>query len=748
MIHLPELISDLGFILIIAAAVTLLFRFLKQPVILGYIIAGFLVSPHVPFMPTVGDMESIKIWAEIGVIFLLFGLGLEFSFKKLMVVGKSATITAIVEVVIMLSLGYLIGQMFGWSKMDSLFLGGILSISSTTIIVRAFDELGLKGKKFVQLVFGILIVEDLFAVLLLVLLSTVAVTQSLSGFELGYSAVRLGFFLILWFIIGIYLLPKFLNSVRSLLSDETTLIVSIGLCLTMVMIATQLGFSPALGAFIMGSLFAETRDGKRIEHLMVPVRDLFAAIFFVSVGMLIDPRIIMEHWWVILVVTIITIVGKLLSTGLGGLLSGQSLSTSVQSGMSLAQIGEFSFIIATLGLTLGVVSDFLYPIAVSVSAISTFTTPYMIKYSHPFYLWLQKRIPSYFADSIGNYRSIINSSSQRSSVSVLWEAYGVKSLFNTVIVIAIAVGLSKLVLPYIFQHISSNPNLSSILIVVALVLSSPFLWALTFGGPSHSFENSDENIERLNALQFGFTLFRCSASFALIGFVISQFSPLLAVSGLLVILIIMLMIIFSPIAEHLYKIIEKNFVDNLNSKEHEFKKPKPSAPKLAPWDATLAEFVVSPHSELVAKTLQDSGLKDRFSVTIALIERGNQRIQVPKKDDIILPFDHLFVIGTDDQLEAFRLAVETKPSETLSENREIGLQSFVLSPTSSFVGHTIRNCGLRESINGLIVGIERSGNRILNPESTMVLQPEDLIWSVGDLRLIRDLITGQLDKKL
>ena len=370
MIHLPDLIQDLGLILMAAALVTILFKKLKQPVVLGYLIAGFLVGPNFAFLPTVKDHASILIWAEIGVIFMLFGLGLEFSFKKLKKVGKSASITASFEILCMLGCGYLTGQLLGWSKMDSLFLGGILSISSTTIIVRAFDELNLKGRSFVSLVFGVLIVEDLIAILLLVLLSSVAVTQSLSGSELLFSALRLGFFLIIWFLLGIYLLPVLLRNFREHLSDETMLIVSLGLCLMMVVIATQVGFSPALGAFVMGSILAETPKGQRIEQLLLPVKNLFSAIFFVSVGMLINTRILLSHFDIILLIAVVTIAGKFVSSLIGALLSGRSLKSSVQAGMSLAQIGEFSFIIATLGVTLKVTSDFLYPIAVAVCALT------------------------------------------------------------------------------------------------------------------------------------------------------------------------------------------------------------------------------------------------------------------------------------------------------------------------------------------------------------------------------------------
>ncbi|HYX34977.1 MAG TPA: cation:proton antiporter, partial [Oligoflexus sp.] len=394
MVHLPALIQDLGIILITAAATTLIFKWLKQPVVLGYLIAGLLVGPHVSFVPTVVDTESVKVWAEIGVIFLLFGLGLEFSFKKLAKVGKSAGIAALFEIITMTSVGYLLGRALGWTTMDSLFLGAILSMSSTTIIIRAFDELGLKAKGFVSLVFGVLIVEDLAAILILVLLTIIASPNPVSGSEVLISTLRLGFFLLLWFVVGIYFVPGLMKRVKKHLSDETLLIVSIGLCLTMVIIATQVGFSPALGAFVMGSILAETKEGLRIEHLIVPVRDLFAAVFFVSVGMMIDPKILMENFGVVLLIIAVTIVGKLFGSGLGALLSGRSLRQSMQAGLSLAQIGEFSFLIAALGVSLKVTSDFLYPIVIAVSAVTTFTTPYMIKYSGPIVTWIERHIPA------------------------------------------------------------------------------------------------------------------------------------------------------------------------------------------------------------------------------------------------------------------------------------------------------------------------------------------------------------------
>lgn len=403
MTHLPPLILDLCLILGVAAIVTLIFKKLRQPLVLGYVVAGLLVGQNTSLLPSVSDMENIHTWSEIGVIFLLFALGLEFSFRKLTKVGGTAGITAIVEASSMLAIGYFTGRAMGWSTMDSLFLGGIVSVSSTTIIMRTFEELGLKTQGFAVLVFGVLVVEDLVAILVMVLLSTLAVSQQLSGGDLLFALGKLAFFLVLWFVGGILVIPTFLNKAKKLMNDEMLLVVSIALCLVMVYLATEAGFSSALGAFIMGSLLAETVMAEKIEHLVKPVKDLFGAVFFVSVGMLIDPKTLAEHWAPVLLITVVIIAGKLTATFAGALLAGQSVKRSIQAGMSLTQIGEFSFIIAALGLSLKVTSSYLYPIAVAVSAVTTFTTPYVIKASPRFAEWIEGQLPRRFLDALERY---------------------------------------------------------------------------------------------------------------------------------------------------------------------------------------------------------------------------------------------------------------------------------------------------------------------------------------------------------
>jgi CPA2 family monovalent cation:H+ antiporter-2 len=496
------------------------------------LIAGFIQGPWFAQYPQISDMEGITTWADIGVIFLLFGLGLEFSFKKLKKVGKSASITASFKILFMFGAGYLAGQFLNWSPMDSLFLGGILSISSTAIIVRAFDEMDLKGRNFVNLVFGVLVVEDLIAILLLVVLSSVAVTKTLSGVDLAFSSLKLGFFLVLWFVLGIYLLPILMRKFAKHLSDEIMLIVSIGLCLMMVIVATSVGFSPALGAFVMGSLLAETGEGRRIEKLIVPVKDLFAAIFFVSVGMLIDPKILVGHFDIVLFVVLVNVIGKVLSTSVGALVSGRSLKTSVQAGMSVAQIGEFSFIIATLGITLGVTSSFLYPIAVAVSAITTFATPYLIRSADPAFEWIDRRIPQSVREALSRYEAAMATNSDtHNPLALIWQEYGMKILFNSVIVVGITLAMKRWAWRAAVDQLGHSGVIDVAFCALTLILTTPFLWAVFVGTPAHADSYEGTTLLRLRRLQIGVTVVRSIIGFILMSAVVGHFISIWALSG-------------------------------------------------------------------------------------------------------------------------------------------------------------------------------------------------------------------------
>ena len=739
MLHLPVLITDLGLILAAAGVTTLIFKKIKQPLVLGYILAGLLVGPHIKFIPTVTDNESIHIWAEIGVIFLLFSLGLEFSFKKLVKVGGSASITAIVEVVCMLLIGFVAGKAMGWATMDSIFLGGILSVSSTTIIIRAFEELGVKHKKFAGLVFGVLIVEDLVAILLLVLLSTLAVSRQFAGTEMVMSILKLCFFLVLWFIGGIFLVPTFLKATKKLMNDETMLIVSLGLCLIMVMLAVEVGFSPALGAFIMGSILAETTQAEKIEHLTKSVKDLFAAIFFVSVGMLIDPGILINYALPILIITLATIFGKFLSSGLGALVSGQPLKTAVQTGMSLAQIGEFSFIIATLGLTLKVTSDFLYPIAVAVSAITTFTTPYLIQASEPFFVFLERNLPEKWVAGMNRYSSSTAGITTMSDWKTLLKSYTVNTVIHSVILIAIIFLGSGYIQPFVISHLIGGDNGMMISLFITLVIMCPFLWALAIKrierkAYSQLWLNKKYTRGPLIALE----VFRISLAIFAVCFLIFRFYETWIAMSVTLALIILVMIIFSRKLQAFYDRLESRFFYNLNAREAQQKQPE-----ILPWDSHLTELTVAPESELVGKSLIELAVREKYGVNIAMIERGTKIIPTPARDERLYPNDKVLLIGTDDQLAAISGLFLGKPEEnqeTTFPKKDMTLQKIVINTSSPVFAQTIRASGIREQSQGLVVGIERKGVRILNPDSNLVFENEDIVWIVGNHKKIPDLL--------
>lgn len=741
MIHLPELITDLGIMLFAAGLTTLIFKKLKQPLVLGYIIAGLLVGPHFSYFPSITDTESISIWAEIGVKFMLFGLGLEFSFKKLMKVGGAASITAAFKVIFMLMAGYLTGQLLGWSAMDSIFLGGILSISSTIIIIKAFDELGVKSQNFAGLVLGTLVIEDLVAILLLVLLSTVAVSQQSVGGEMLISVAKLGFFLTLWFLGGIFLLPTFLKKTKKLMNDETMLIVSLALCLLMVILATQAGFSPALGAFIMGSILAETTQAEKIEHLLKSVKDLFGAVFFVSVGMLIEPDLLIEYAWPIIIISLVTIFGKLFSTTIGAVASGQPLKPAIQSGMSLSQIGEFSFIIATLGLTLNVTSGFLYPIAVAVSAITTFTTPYMIRFSEPVHHFIEAKLPSRWNDWLNRYSSSAQTISTVSDWKIVLRSYLITIVVHSVILISITLLSSSFLAPLVSQSLVNGIWGDILSIVITLIVMAPFLWAL--GGRrmhKRSYSNLWLDKKYNRGPLISMELLRVTLAVFFIGFLLNQFFPT-GVAFIIALLSSLLMLfVFSQRLQAFYDRIENRFLTNYN--EREVQQKSKANLQIPPWDAHIAHFDVAPESSLVGKTLLDLAIREKHGVNVALIERGKVTIAAPGKQERLYPGDRLSVIGTDEQLESFKPLIEStnNGSDFLQKDPDISLLKISINSRSPLLMKSIRESAIREKAQALVVGIERAGQRILNPDSYEVFQEGDIVWIAGNKHDIENMM--------
>ncbi len=739
--HIPQFIIDLGLILGAAGIVTLVFKWMKQPLVLGYIIAGFLVGPNFRIFPTIADVASVHTWAEIGIIFLLFGLGLEFSFKKLIKVGGTAAITAFIGVSTTILAGYLIGRILHWSTMDCLFMGGILGISSTAIIIRAFDELGVKPRRFAGVVMGVLVIEDLVAVVLLVLLSTLAVSRTFSGTAMIGSILKLAFFLVLWFISGIFLIPTFLKRTRRLMNDETMLVVSLALCFLMVFLASKAGFSAALGAFIMGSILSETFQGARIEHLLKPVRDLFAAIFFVSVGMLIDTKMLSAHILPIALGTLVLLISKPIFATIGAVISGQSLKTAIRSGMSLSQIGEFSFIIATLGLSLKVTSGFLYPIAVAISVVTAFTTPYMIRLSDPVQRYIDSWLPQRWRSRLQSYSSGAQSISGISDWRRILRAYATNIVVYSVLLLSIIF----LILRYIRPVLQEYQLGRALTIAAGLLLMAPFLWALAVRRSQQEvfgnlwLQNRFKGpLAMMEVLRIGLALF-------FVGFLMDQLlSPVYAL--FIAVTMVLLLVLFSKRIQAFYDRIETRFIANLNQKE--IMEREKTSPELAPWDAHISLFDVTADSALAGRSLPDLKLRENYGVNIAMIERGSRMIATPGRADQIYPGDLLSVIGTDDQLERFRKFMEPQDNVAkktkLQQRQDIALRQLVVHGESSFLNKTIRESGIRERTKGIIVGIERDGERMLNPDSSTPLRQGDIIWIVGNIRRLQVLLNEEM----
>ena len=747
MSHLPTLIADLALILISASIITLLFKWLKQPLVLGYIVAGLLAGPYVHIFPTVGDIANINIWAEIGVVFLLFALGLEFSFKKLINVGSTAFITATTEVISMLLIGYMVGYLLGWGTMNSIFLGGMLSMSSTTIIIKAFDDLGLRSQRFTGIVFGTLVVEDLIAILMMVLLSTMAVSKDFVGEELLVSVLKVVFFLILWFLIGIFIIPAFLKKAKKLMNNETLLIVSLGLCLGMVVLATYTGFSAALGAFIMGSILAETVEAEHIEHIIQPVKDLFGAIFFVSVGMLVNPAVLVEYAWPVIIITLVTIIGKAIFSSLGVLLSGESLNISIKSGFSLAQIGEFAFIIAGLGVSLKVLDPFISPIIVAVSVITTFTTPYFIRLANPFAEWLYKVLPPKVQEMLARYASGKKTVNHDSDWKKLLKNIVGRVIIYSVLLTAIWLLSVKTLYPAVselFTPVTIWVNLAMCL--ATLLLMTPFLWALISNKYNSSviflklWEDENYNHGRLVAL----VLFRVSvAIFFISAVVISYFHLNIGIGVVIAVAVVALILILREDLTQ-YSRLETHFLTNLNLREEVAKKHHPLKTSFNSEfnnkDIELTSVLVSPYSRYIGKSLGELSFRQKFGVNVVAIVRGDLKIYIPKSSERIYPQDKLAVVGTDRQLQKFRDEIESPQGVPGTEEmyQEMNLHSFTVNEAFHFLDKSIVQSRLGEKYDSIVVAIERNGELVpLDKDATFLLG--DLVWFVGEREKIRQL---------
>ena len=739
---LPAIFSDLALILVTAGVTTVIFKWLKQPLVLGYIIAGLLIGPYFPWFPVINDHESVEVWSEIGMVFLLFAIGLEFSFKKLRKQAGTVGITALTELISMCIIGFLLGKVMGWSQMDSIFLGAMLSMSSTTIIAKAFDDLKMKGERFTGSVIGVLVVEDLAAILMMVVLSTMAVSATLDGKELMMSVVRLVFFLLVWYVGGVFLIPTILKWARKFMSEETLTVFAVGLCFFMVWLANKAGFSSALGAFIMGSILAETLEAEMIHKLTTPIKNLFGAVFFVSVGMMVNPAILVQYWWQILVITIVVVVLKSLSSGLGMLFSGDNLHNAVRAGMCFGQIGEFSFIIATVGMSFGVIDDFLYPIIVSVSIITTFLTPYMIKGGEPLFHWIEKKVPDSWKNGLGSQEKAVKS---MNGEEMTMKSYLLSQLKNLVLYASIIIALMlicfslcRFIEEYVPQPISGLVSLA-----VTLVVMSPFLWAVAF---KHGMKKTTGKL--MAECQFNKNSIKLIFILRIIlvwGVAVNIHNHYLGTEfwdslglqnapnhlialGLSVIYVIVLRVI-TPVM-HWYETIEHRFLENMNKREtlKSF-----VLPEVLQENFTMEKMALSPKSQYVGKRIRETDFRPTYGASVVCVDRADEILDLPRRDFILYPADEVTFIGTEEQLAKLRPFVEVEDDVLIKERPEsdVDIHNSVVGPNSRYAGVSLHDSDLLNRFNVMVIAIQRDDEFFLNPQASFVFQHGDIVWFVS-----------------
>lgn len=753
MSELPHLIKDLALILVVAGIVTIIFKRLKQPLVLGYVVAGFLVSPNMPYTMSVVDIADIHTWADIGVMFLLFSLGLDFSFKKILKMGSSPIIATCAIVFCMMALGMIVAHSFGWGRMDCIFLGGMLAMSSTTIIYKAFDDLGLRQQRFASMVMSVLILEDMLAIVMMVMLSALASGANLDGGQMVGSVVRIGFFLVLWFVVGIFAIPWLLRSSRTLINNETLLIIALGLCCAMAVVSTKVGFSSAFGAFVMGSILAETVEAEKIIKLVEPVKNLFGAVFFVSVGMLVDPKILVDYSVPIMVLVLTILVGQAVFGSFGFLISGQSLKSAMQCGFSMAQIGEFSFIIASLGLSLGVIGNFLYPVVVAVSVITTFLTPYMIRLSTPAYNRLEKRLPKNIIHMLnelaishpsaaphGNWRSLVV---QLTKIVVI---YSILSIAVIALMFTVALVPLRQMLPHWWAN--AVCGLATVLFI------SPFLRAMVMK-KNHSEEFKQLwNESRMNhAALIATIVVRFIIAMMFVFYICNYLTRFTnAVMIVIAVVVVMLMVLSRRLKRRSIR-MERMFLLNLRSRDikaqvYGHKRPL-YAGHLLDRDIHISDFDVPEDSLWAGKTLEELQLRSKFGVNVSSILRGRQRINIPSGDDRIYPCDKIQVIGSDDQLTALSKALKNNlhPEDPNIEKREMKLRQLVISEDGQFFGKTLSECGIRDIYDCMVVGMEEGEENLSMLAPNQRFYKDDTIWVVGEKENLERLMEANRTRK-
>ncbi len=742
-VDINSLISDLALILVLGAIATVIFKMMKQPVVLGYIVAGFLASPHFALLPSVAIEANIEFWAQIGIIVLLFSLGLEFSFKKLIDVGGSAILTALIIVLGMMSLGFVVGKYLGYGLVNSIFLGGMISMSSTTIILKALTDLNMRQRRFVPMTFAVLIVEDLFAVVMMVILSSIALNNSVKGGEMLGSILKLSFFLIMWFTVGIFMIPTVFKRFRRYISDEQMLIIAMGLCFAMVLFSIKSGFSAALGAFVMGSILAGTSEAERIERLISPVKDLFGAVFFISVGMMVNPTVMSRHWSVIALLAVVVIIGMIVFGTFGMLATGQPLKLAMESGFSLTQIGEFSFILATLGTSLGVLDESIYPIIVAVSVVTTFTTPFFIKQAEPCYNSIYKVLPKSWTRLLNGY-SKDATESESSETSRLWKSIVSRNILRLIIYSVIIIALTVLCRTYLMPLIMKLMNGGSwgrlASVATTLIIVGPFIASIII--PSIKRMEYDQLGQERGQVSyvpivvlFIINLVLSTVFIAIIlDGVYQSAAAMIAAVILVLVTLIIITLLPTPLRKRINN-IEKRFINNINERENR----RTGHENNLVSDLHLAYMKVGHDCPFIGDRLRNLDLRSRYGVNLVNIQRGSKLYAVPSGEMRIFPGDVLGVIGTEEQIQRMLPLVEAQKETGEAAIPDVKLLHFAVADNASIIGERLENARLREDYGALLIAVQRGEDNYISPTPDLVFKLGDILWIVGNAKQLAPL---------
>ena len=739
--EVPQLITDLAIMLSTAAVVTIVFKKLRIPTILGYILAGFLIGPNFPMFLDIGSKASIETWSEIGVVIILFHIGLEFDFHKIADIGSTAIVSALVKMAGVLFVGYGFGLALGLSVMNSVFLGVMLSISSTVVIQKCLEEMDLAKEKFAGLVMGSLVMEDVIAVFMMVILTTMSVSR---GGDTGSIALHLFLmltYLIIWLVLGIYFVPTFLDRVMGLMSDEMLTLLSLGFCFLMALLAQAIGFSMELGAFLAGSFFAGTKYVGRVEHVTAGIKDMFGAIFFLSVGMLVNPAIIAERWTSIVPIAVIAVVAKLIFATIGMTLSGQDIETAVRGGVALAPIGEFSFIIASLGISLGVMEEYLYPVIVAASILTIVFTPVMIRNSDRIVSLVTSLIPAKLRRKIDAYTSDDQDAEEHTSEwkIVLKDTFLKIAIYGSIMLVTVVAGCRLL------QPLLAGPagDRASRIIVTVIIYAVMILFARPYLG-MRSVAFTQLWMDRLSnrpplvvlvILKFGIMMAIAAAPLIML-FNIRGLFLLLAPAAIF-------LITRSDFIATYYLQLEKRFLANLNQKTMEERGGSRDTSHWLEEDYSIFSGIVRERASYAGRSIQDLAWGRNEAVYVVKIKRGDKRMTMPPARTTLQTGDKVYVIGDRQSLETFRKTIgtaETTEIRTLKEfldgaypdeEHALACAAIKVRGTEQDVGKPIRKSGINAKTRCMILGIERGGYATTMPDANMLIEEGDILWIVG-----------------